>query len=145
MIRIEHIDAIARAKKRDVVFVEFHQLGKGKGRKNRHPYDALVLEWEHLSARRKVIEWLDAKAIRWSPCGNFADLDYVLSYRGQLYIDLPYDSELPVFQQLTAFLEKPDGSARIPGVKFLYCTLEQAMMNAFHDESGFWESWAESF
>ena len=145
MTRIEHIDAIARKKKRDVIFVEFHQLKKGKGRKNRHPYDALVLEWEHLSARRKVIEWLDAKAIRWSPCGNFADLDYVLSYRGQLYIDLPYDSELPVFQQLTAFLEKPDGSARIPGVKFLYCTLEQAMMNAFHDESGFWESWAESF
>lgn len=145
MMRIEHIDAIARAKKRDVIFVEFHQLEKGKRRKNRHPYDALVLEWEHLPARRKVIEWLDAQAIRWSPCGNFADLDYVLSYRGQLYIDLPYDSELPVFQQLTAFLEKPDGSTRIPGVKFLYCTLEQAMVNAFHDEPGFWERWAESF
>lgn len=145
MTRIEHIDAIARKKKRDVIFVEFHQLKKGKGRKNRHPYDALVLEWEHLPARRKVIEWLDTRAIRWSPCGNFADLNYVLSYRGQLYIDLPYDSELLVFQQLTAFLERADGSTRIPGVKFLHCTLEQAMVNAFHDESGFWDRWAENF
>ena len=145
MTRIEHIDAIARKKKRDVIFVEFHQLKKGKGRKNRHPYDALVLEWEHLPARRKVIEWLDTRAIRWSPCGNFADLNYVLSYRGQLYIDLPYDSELPVFQQLTDFLERADGSTRIPGVKFLHCTLEQAMVNAFHDESGFWDRWAENF
>ena len=144
MIRIEHVDAIARAKKRDVIFVEFHQLEKGKGRKNRLPYDALVLEWECLPARRKVIEWLDTQAIRWSPCGNFADLSYVLSYRGQLYIDLPYDSELPIFQQLTAFLEKPDGSTRIPGVKLMCCTLEQAMVNAFHDEPGFWERWAEN-
>lgn len=145
MMLIEHIDAIARKKKRDVIFVEFRHLEIGKRRKKLLPYDALVVEWENLPARRKVIKWLDTQAIRWRPCGNFADLNYVLSYRGQLYIDLPHDSELPVFQQLTAFMEETDGSTRIPGVKFLCCTLEQAMVNAFHDESGFWERWAENF
>lgn len=69
----------------------------------------------------------------------------MLSYRGQLYIDLPIDANSPAFQALTLFLEKPDGSARMPGVKFMLCTLEQAMTNSAHDEPGFWEQWAETF
>jgi hypothetical protein len=145
IMRVEHIDAIARTKKRDVIYVEFHYLVNPRKREYRSPYDELVLDWEHLSARKIVADWLDAKAIHWSPCAEFADLNCLVSYRGQMYIDIPYDKKSSAFQLLEAFLEDTDGSALIPGVRFLYCTLEQALVNASHDEPGFWGRWAETF
>lgn len=88
---------------------------------------------------------LDAHHIAWSPCGHFADENLMVGYRGQIYIDLPFDKALPDYQALEAFLEKPDGFMRLPNTCFIYCPLEVAMKNAHHDEPGFWEKWAESF
>ena len=95
--------------------------------------------------RQKIIDWLDVQGIGWQRCGHFANVGMMMGYRGQLYIDLPYDQSLPAFQALQAFLENPDGSMRYPKVFLIYCPLDKAMENAAHDEPGFWDRWAESF
>ena len=142
---IQHIDAIAREKRRDVAYIEFRRPATRQRQANAWPEDNLVTKWKDLASRRKIVQWLDAHAIGYVPCAEFADECRMLSYRGQLYIDLPIDASSPAFQALTRFLEKPDGRTRVAGVKFMLCTLVQAMTNAAHDEPGFWERWAETF
>jgi hypothetical protein len=142
---IQHIDALAREKRRDVAYIEFRRPAARQRRVDAWDDDKLVTQWKDLASRRKIVQWLDAQAIGYQPCAEFADEGRMLSYRGQLYIDLPVDASSPAFQALTLFLEKPDGRARLAGVKFLRCTLAQAMTNAAHDEPGFWERWAETF
>ena len=142
---IEHIDAIAREKRRDVAYIEFRRPASRQPRVDSWDDDMLVTEWKDLASRRRVVQWLDAQAIGYQPCAEFANECRMRSYRGQLYIDLPVEANSPAFQALTLFLEKPDGRSRMPGVKFMLCTLEQAMTNAAHDEPGFWERWAETF
>lgn len=143
-VRIEHIDAIARQKQRDVLYVVFHTPASGT------PDDEEVLgsddfDWEKLPIRQQVIDWLDAQGICWKRCGHFANECLMMGYRGQLYIDLPYDKSLSCFQALEAFLEFPDGSTRFPEATFYYLPLAIAMGNAAHDEPGFWERWAQTF
>lgn len=141
---IEHIDAIARQKQRDVLYVAFHRptpatldgekiLGHSR------------LEWETLPRRQQIIDWLDAQGIGWARCGHFADMGRMMGYRGQLYIDVPYDRSLPAFQAVEALLEFSDGRMRFPDATFCYCPLDKAMTNAAHDEPGFWERWADNF
>lgn len=69
----------------------------------------------------------------------------MVSYRGSIYIDVPYDSSDPSYRALEAFLEYPDGSLRMPHMRFLVIGLDDAQKNAHHDEPGFWERWAERF
>lgn len=118
---IEHI-AIARKNGRIVIFMEFHHLEEGRNPKVCRPYDECFSVWEQLPAQRKIVDWLDAQAVRRSPCDQFADLSCVVFCR-----------------------EKSDRSARSSGVNYLYCTVEQPMVNAFHDKPGFWEWLAENF
>jgi hypothetical protein len=130
---IRHIDAIARAKQRDVLLVIFHeQLG-------------LDTDWENLPIRTALIQWLDAHKIAWESCGEYADPDIMCCYLGQIYIDVPFDDANPDYQKLRDFLEYPDGTMRHQGMKFCYDSLAHAMENAHHDEPGFWENWAETF
>lgn len=133
---IEHIDAIARRKKSDVLFVAFE-----------HPDEAglegrlvSIREWQTLPVRREVINWLDRHGIAWQPCGSFAG-DRVLGtgYHGHIYNDMPLDETLPDYQALVAFLERPDGTTRLPGVRFFYTTYEEAMKNAHHDAPDYWD------
>jgi hypothetical protein len=63
----------------------------------------------------------------------------MMSYQGQLYIDLPYDKTIPTYLALEAYLERPDGGMRFAEARFFMSTLHIAMKNAKHDESGLWE------
>jgi hypothetical protein len=139
---IEHIDAIARKKKRDVLFVTFHKWERDD--------DGIRMldapdDWRTYPPRQRVIEWLDSHDIPWQPCGHFANVRLMMSYAGQIYIDVPYDTSLPAYQLIERFLENPDGTMAIAGAVFCYTTLEEAQKNAEHDEPGFWEAWAEKF
>ena len=67
------------------------------------------------------------------------------SYRGSIYVDVPFDTTDSTYQLLQTYLENPDGTMRHPTVTFEYYPLEMAMKNAHHDEPGFWERWAENF
>jgi hypothetical protein len=133
---IQHIDAIARQKKRDVLFVLFH----------RHTDEDDLGQPERREAlRQSVIEWLEANGYVWQPCGHVADTSLMMSYQGQIYIDVPYDETLPEYRKLATFLEYPDGTTRLPGVDFCYLRYERALENVEHDAPGFWEKWAEDF
>jgi hypothetical protein len=55
------------------------------------------------------------------------------------------DADLPIYHELNDYLEYPNGEMRFPTVRFYYLALEAAMQNAYHDEPGFWETWAENF
>lgn len=138
---IEHIDAIARRKQRDVLFIVFKSPGIDPN-SYLFPDD---LDWKNLTARAEIIQWLDMNGIPWQPCGAFANPNYVISYRGQIYIDLPFDRAIPAYTELERFLEKPDGSMRFPEATFAYLPLVDAMKNTEHDEPGYWDRWVEKF
>ena len=130
---IEHIDAIARAKKRDVLFVVFHEKLRDS------------IDWEVLPIRRQIIGWLDANEIAWRPCGHVGNTSIMTGYKGQIYIDVPFDENDPIYQKVCGYLENSDGTMAFDGMRFCYYPLETAMKNAHHDEPGFWEKWAEDF
>ena len=143
-MQIEHIDAIARQKQRDVLFVQFHSPASVTSDDEDIVHQDYC-DWENLPIRQQIIDWLEARNIGFKPCGHFANECLMMGYRGQMYIDVPFDGSLPTYQALQAFFEFPDGSMRFPGVTFCYCPLDKAMENAAHDEPGFWQRWAENF
>lgn len=118
-VLIEHIDAIARSKQRAALYLEFDAGADAQ--------------------RAQMLAWLDAQGMAWRECGPFCDGTGFQSYRGQVYIDVPYDDSLPQYRTLRDHLEHADGSMRQDGVRFYYMPLEMAMRNAHHDEAGYWD------
>lgn len=131
---IEHIDAIGRRKGRAVLYLEFHP--PAARRSYRYADDA---------TRSSVQAWLNAHGIGWQACGPFANPQIQAPYLGQVYLDLPFDEDLPIYQELRDYLELPNGNMRQPGVRFYVLPLEHAMDNAAHDAPGYWENWAQQF
>lgn len=138
---IEYIDVIARKKQRGVLSIDFHPGNWGDYEDNSwRDYD-----FEKDTRRTEVIARLDEHDIGWQMCGPVASEYGWRSYIGEIYIDVPFDEEDPVYQLVRDYLEKPDGTMRDERVRFMYLPLEHAMENAHHDEPGFWEKWAETF
>jgi hypothetical protein len=98
-----------------------------------------------LPIRQTLIDWLDSNQIEWDLCGPIASVKGMPGYRGQIYIDVPFDPSLPQCQLVLNFLEYPDGTFRFPESELCCLRLETAMLNAAHDEPGFWERAAEGF
>jgi hypothetical protein len=138
---LHHIDAIARAKGRDVLFLEFHPKIKGDFYWT-VPDD---YDWTTDAVRTLIVDWLTNSQINWIECGPVANPNVMRPYYGQIYLDVPFDETLEEYCRLRDFLEFPDGTIRYPGVRFLILPLSRAMENAAHDEPGFWERWAEKF
>lgn len=140
---IKYIDQIAREKQRDVLYLEFNPkptkddfFGDNNGR----------YSFEDDSVRTKVLDDLTKMGVTWWFCGPFADENFILrGYDGQVYVDVPYDKDLPLYQKLESYLEHPDGTMRFESVRFYIVPLSVAMKNAHHDEPGFWEKLAEDF
>jgi hypothetical protein len=130
---IEHIDAIARKKQRDVLSIRFYTTETVRS------YD-----YRKDPERQRVIDWLNERSIAWQPCGQVANENMMQAYRGDIYVDVPFDVSDAQFQQLQVYLENPDGTMRHPSVTFEYYPLALAMKNAHHDEPGFWERWGNS-
>ena len=141
---IEHIDAIGRKKQRDVLMLEFHPEWKLSIR-NDDGAESESYNYEKDKVRDEILENLNKLNVPWFECATYASTNMMCSYQGQIYIDVPYDENFPLYQVLQEYLEFPDGSIRFPSVKFLCLTLECCMKNAHHDEPGFWENWAENF
>ena len=136
---IEHIDAIARKKGRDVLFLDFN------GEKGSDPFELFSNDWKSIPIRQQVIDWLKQNKIGWSYCGHYANENMMMPYQGKIYIDVPFDLNDPVYQKLADYLETPEGEMKLAGVTFCYLPLAKAMENSHHDEPGFWERWAENF
>ncbi len=137
---IEHIDAIARKKQRDVLYVTFHS----KKPDDEESWDEQH-DWENDPMRETVCHWLTEHQIDWKPCAYVADENCIAPYHGQIYLDVPYDDHDPRYVQVRDYLENQDGTMRFETVSFWYLPLEKAMENAHHDEPGFWEQWAKDF
>lgn len=143
---IMHIDYIARQKQRDVLLLTFYDGWMDFPRQDkRKPWIKEFEKKKH--PRSKIIKWLDKNNIKWEPCGDIASENGFASYRGQLYIDLPYNETDPVYKKLSYYLENRNGEIRkqFRKTKFWLLSLELAMKNAHHDEPEFWEKWAETF
>ena len=130
---IQNIDAIARNKGRDVLFVEFNE-------KSYPNYD-----YKNWTARTQLINWLDNNHINYMECASVANENLIESYRGQIYLDVPYDEKDKKYIQLKNYLENSDGSPRILGVIFYLLPLEIAMKNKHHDEPDFLDEIPENF
>ena len=129
---IQNIDAITRSKKRGVLYLIF---------KNGRSEPFHVPDYDNLPDRTEIIQWLDSNQIAWKPCAEYASPNRILPYRGQIYIDIPYDKNLPAYQKLESFLELPDASMRFKNVTFAYLPLDRAKLNDEHDEPGIWDKW----
>lgn len=140
---LQYIDAIARQKKRDVLFLKFDPGALGIDQF----YD-LGRDWNKFPARMKVTEWLDENKIDWMPCGGVASLNCGLmsGSDGRIYMDVPFDTDNEVYKKVSAYLENEDGTVREEhaGIGFFYYPLEMAMKNSAHDQPGFWEHYAET-
>jgi len=130
---IEHIDAIARQRKRDVLFLRFCT-----------PEDT-HFDYEEMESRKRILQFFERESIPSQQCGDVASENSMSSYAGQIFIDVPFDESDPLYQKVQAFIEHPDGTVRFSDVNFYVVGLEYAMKNAHHDEPGFWEKWAENF
>jgi hypothetical protein len=152
---IDHIDAIARKKKRAVLYLEFHPASTFHSQVIETDEDHdLYMESKHRisdykyekdAVRDEIIENLNRLGVSWVECGPIASESGFSSYKGQIYLDVPMDDDLPLYHELNDYLEYPNGEMRFPTVRFYYLALEVAMQNAHHDEPGFWETWAENF
>lgn len=78
--QLKFIDAIAREKQRDVLFIAFRSKA----------------DWRKNPRRQRVCQWLIEHQIAWEDCGPFADECCMRSYEGQIYVDVPYDVSISV-------------------------------------------------
>ena len=108
---IQHIDAIAREKQRDVLFIHFEEFEQDAGQ----------------STRQTLISWLDAHAIPYQECMGLEEESVIDSYMGDLYIDVPFDLGNPLFVKLSEHLEDEEGEMKIAGVLFFTLSYELAL------------------
>lgn len=125
---IQYLDKIAREKQRDVLMLNFIDSSMDLD-------EVLDMDFEQYKPFVETTAWLDANNIKWQPCT--LQLNMVLS--GRIYVDVPFDQDDPVYQKLADYLENPDGSMKIEGVKFFYMPLGKAMEYAYQDEPGYWD------
>lgn len=131
---IEHIDKIARDKQRDVIYIAF--LEDPFTNPDEFEY---AEDYPSSNVRENLLQWFRENGIRVVPCRPFAVEGEVESYQGQLYIDVPFDRNDPDYMRLEKYLADKSGTMKLPGVKFFYLTLDEAMKNAHHDVPGYWE------
>lgn len=148
---IQTIDGIARAKQRDVLFLSFYDRAIKEYLKTAPPDEEDAAReqwlthrrhgWETLPIRQQITDWLDAKGITWEECAPFTPgWVWLEGYCGDIYVDLPYDKTLPLYQELEAYLQYDDDRMRHEHVWFFYLPLEDAMRNAEQDEPGYFEN-----
>jgi hypothetical protein len=134
---INHIDKIARDKQRGVVYIEFCKQPDFNRRDIDEYHENLFIDYENLEIRKTLLQWFADNHIAVHPCGPFARAGRIERYRGQLYIDVPFDKNDPIYQKVENLLENEDGTMKFPQVLFFYLPLEAAMENAHHDEPGY--------
>ena len=110
---IDHIDALAREKNRDVLFVHFENYVEDKDLED--------------NARETLIAWLTENGIPFAPCMGIEDDEIINSYLGDIYIDVPFDEDNAQYQLLSEHLEDDEGNMKIEDVYFYVLSLEVAL------------------
>jgi len=112
---MQHIDAIAREKNRDVLFVHFEN------------YEHENADAESYHLRQNLMEWLQQRQIAFAPCMGIEQPGVIESYAGDLYVDVPFDEDDLSYQKVCEHLEDAEGNMKIPGVLFFVLSLETAL------------------
>lgn len=121
---IQHIDAIARKKGNDVLFVGFSEI--------------TIDNYKDLTERNELIQWLNDNNIPFEFCYGMASDNVIQQpYLGDLFLDVSFNKNDPLYIKLEQHLENSDGSPKIPGVKFYYFLFDLAMKNSHHDDPDF--------
>lgn len=110
---MQHIDAIAREKNRDVLFVHFENYEENEQNPD--------------SNRQDVLSWLEQNDIPYEKCMGLEEESSIDSYWGDIYIDVPFDLENEQYQMLSDYLEDEHGEMKIEGVYFFVLYLETAI------------------
>ncbi len=56
------------------------------------------------------VAYLDQHQIPWRECFEIASENLpIYPYQGSIYVDVPYETENPLYVRLAAYLETPDG------------------------------------
>jgi hypothetical protein len=111
---IPHIDAIAREKNRDVLFIHFEHFIQDEAESQD-------------SVRQEVLAWLDANEIEFYPCMGLEEEGLVNVYAGDIYVDVPYDESDETYLLLRDTLEDEEGNMLIDGVLFFSLSLGLAL------------------
>ena len=96
---LQHIDAIAREKNRDVLFVHFEDYEENEQNPD--------------SNRQDVLSWLEQNNIPYEKCMGLEEEGSIDSYWGDIYIDVPFDLENEQYQILSDYLEDEEGVMKI--------------------------------
>lgn len=110
---LKHIDAIAREKNRDVLFVHFEQY--------------VYPDQDAHSVRQMFIGWLEQQGIRYIPCLGIEPTGRSDVYSGSLYLDVPFDLQHKTYQKLSEYLEDDQGNMKIEGIQFFVLSLGLAL------------------
>jgi len=113
---ILHIDEIACERQHDVIFVEFH-----------NDVTCYQLDYRTNPSRTKIIDWLRDNRIPHWECSSIPTGFGCPRYRGEIYIDVAYDREDPLYLKIESFLENPDGTMRFDGAWLRGYTLESCV------------------
>lgn len=109
---LQHIDAIAREKNRDVLFLHFENYQEdGEG-------DDPI--------RSIVLAWLEDHEIEYLACMGLEQEGFVDTYAGDIYIDLAIDEDNATYRELCEYLEDDEGNMLLDGVLFFVLSLEIA-------------------
>ena len=104
---LPYIDAIAREKNRDVLFIHFEE-----------PNSPIV---------EIVLAWLEDHEIGYSACLGLEEESLNDHELEHTYIDLAVDEEDPLYRELCEYLEDDDGKMKLDGVLFFVLSLETAL------------------
>lgn len=110
---LKHIDAIAREKNRDVLFIHFENYQEdGEG-------DDPI--------RQIVLDWLEDHEIAFQPCMGLEQEGFFDVYSGDIYIDLAVDEDDSNYRELCEYLEDDEGNMLLDGVLFFVLALDVAL------------------
>ena len=121
---LHHIDEIACQRQHDVIFIEFHHFNSS------HPQEYLTN-----ASRAEIISWLSDNNIPHWECSSLPSGFGSVRYRGEIYIDVAYDRDDPLYLMIESFLENPDGTMRFEGALFRGVTLDSCMLHGMWNEA----------
>ena len=119
---LHHIDEIACQRQHDVIFVEFHHSTS-----NHH------LDYHANTSRTEIVTWLLENKIPHWECSSLPSGFGSVRYRGEIYIDVAYNREDPLYLKIESYLENADETMRFEGALLRGVTLESCML---HRNSG---------
>lgn len=105
---LQYMDQIARDKKRDVLLLSFN-VGQ-----------LPTFNYRKIPVRKKILAWLDCNTIPYVECSICTSDVGTSLYQGEIYLDVPFDTENEQYKKLADYLEDENGVVKHKKVGFHY-------------------------